>query len=225
MCAVEPIGYWTPGSATLFYRIAEAARIRSENRPVIGEPLHNALTALVFAHATIEAHVNETFALASLFAERNELLSRFAAVDEEIFDFLNVGIKYQLARIMMTGVSYDRGQKPFSELIFLVSLRNDLLHPKPLKKKVGVLPDGTVEEKHDKLIDGLVSRGLYTPPTLPEPVPKQVGGWRDCLKSPETEQWACKTAYEMTESLLQVVPKPFDQLLGSIKDGQSVSGA
>ncbi len=62
-------------------------------------------------------------------ARRGKLLADTLEVIEEERGQLT--LKFHVAKLILTGVSYETGTKPFQDLELLLKIRNSLTHPRP----------------------------------------------------------------------------------------------
>lgn len=110
-----------------------AAEARRSDRTVMAP---DALVAVVMAAAATEAFINEVGAYYKLGHrewEPRETASGVAhAAAEE--NRGSTKLKYLMASLTLSGHMFDQGTQPFQDFSTLMSIRNDLMHPKPLDR-------------------------------------------------------------------------------------------
>src|SRR5262249_23130517 len=103
----------------------------------------HSLVVIVFAALSVEAFINELAEMAGRDVDSNDrghvagrpaevqVLADLAAVLGEIEDTRGtVELKYLMLSRLLTGATPDQGAQPYQDFRDLVSLRNDLVHPR-----------------------------------------------------------------------------------------------
>jgi hypothetical protein len=130
------LSFWPPNSPTLFsIAVDSAKRITGVPR----EGGHNeALVSVVFAAASLEAFLNESAYLAGRKAGspgEPPAVSAFAQVIEEAEESKgSIQSKFQLANLVLSGETYDKGAAPYQEFSDLIAVRNLLMHGKGIEQ-------------------------------------------------------------------------------------------
>jgi hypothetical protein len=187
-----------------------SAEARDRARRSEGQQTSEALTAILFAALATEALINEIGVAASRAAslhpetERDDALADLAATLDLIEKAQGqIDLKYQLASKVLVGVTLPRGEPPFQDFANLITLRNELVHPRHR--------DRTTEAGHvepaSKVIRDLRQRGLTsTGGRQPGDVPGGVS-WLDEIKSSGVANWAYVTAREIIVAVLKMLPE------------------
>jgi hypothetical protein len=123
------MSFWPPNAPTLF-----SIAVNSANS-IVG-PLRvgghkEALVSVVFAAASMEAFLNESVYLAESTRSVQPVISTFAQVIGEAEEAkAQIQAKFQLANLILTGRSYDKGSPPYQDFSDLCAVRNSLMHGK-----------------------------------------------------------------------------------------------
>ncbi len=125
-------GTWIT-AGTLFGVAKEAYRrtegTASDRAP--GRP--DALVAVIFSVVAMEAFINE---IAELASQNNPHLAPQPLSISVLANLLteaeqgSLQLKFSIAKAVLDGVPYDKGGRPFQHFQLLVSLRNQLVHPR-----------------------------------------------------------------------------------------------
>jgi hypothetical protein len=164
-----------------------------------------ALVAIVFAAASLEAFINEAAELASIIDVPGEVtptsVKTFASTAEEVGTGRgSIRLKFLLAKAAFQGETYDKGTQPYQDFNSLVDLRNALVHLKPRDKII--IQDGTLSVEVPSVINGLRSRKI-----LAEFGPKSFVTWTALISTRAVARWACNTAAAMVHSVLDILPE------------------
>jgi hypothetical protein len=174
------------------------------------------LVAIAFAAISLEAFINEITALAvsqrdlyeevihdSHLREMYNIPARVralaTALDEAEESQGQLLLKFQLARIVLTGEGYAKGVAPFQDVALLIKLRNALMHHRPEGTEWDA---GVQEHRIPKIVSSLISRGLLEPPVQEEHI-----AWSNYVSRPAVSAWACNSAKFMIEDLCGLLPE------------------
>lgn len=161
------------------------------------------IISVVFAAASCEAFLSE---LAECATEGQNtvpaaLESLAQLVSEAEKSRAQIGLKYQVARLALTGKAWDRGANPFQDFSSLIELRNSIVHLKIAKIEVRGLND--VKMKYPKIVQSLQSRNLLIDLSGGTNV---VADWLFVVSTPAVARWACNAAANIVLDLLDTVP-------------------
>lgn len=171
----------------------------------------DSLAAVVMAAASCEAFINELGEHIPVLAEAT---ASWAPMPTALIDFATafapiesqrgpVTLKYLIASLTSQGRMFIAGEPPFQGFSELVRLRNGLMHLRPS------------DTRAQKMTAALAQRGdAYRVATGVEME------WVDRLETPETAEWACRTAREMILAVLAMIPDPdphFEQVKLTIR--------
>jgi hypothetical protein len=204
---------WLNAGAVFSVAKAAANRRIAQRRRSARYP-NDALVAIVFSTAALEAFINET---ANLALQRFRYLPRDRIVDEHptVEQFGNecerierdrerksLQAKFRAASKLFTGAPYAEGRRPYQPFAQLIDLRNEIMHARA--------DDFPAIRFHG---EGL----LADPPPVARKltgvklgVPKKggMGSYVQWLDSPDVARWACNAASAMVQSVLGMVPAP-----------------
>jgi hypothetical protein len=194
--------------AKTLFDIARRAYDRTKDVSGDRDPLQkDALVAITFSAATLEAFINEAADLAwrmrpvSL-PPRAESLTTFGKLAREV-ETLQGGVqfKYHLASTVFAGHPYDEGRPPFQDFDDLLTLRNRLLHLRPMGEVEPTLRGRMVVE-NPPFVERLRGRNITAIAINTEtPVP-----WIDRISTRAAARWACNSAAEMIRSVVTMAP-------------------
>jgi len=164
-----------PGGAvtsTVLYAGVHFAAAREAARRMLTDELAgrtssagDALAAIMCAVAAAEAFVTEQAVVARACAEAaaaanrqlpNLSLLAQILLEEDVTSKASITSRYACAKLILTGSTYAKGQAPFQDFAFLVTIRNSVAHLKPSEVQD--------VERHRTLFAGLVTRKLCAPP-------------------------------------------------------------
>lgn len=189
----------------VLYRVAMDALYRTIQRstndrePVLGD----ALVAIMFSAATLEALISEMQIVAKLSSINFAKAAKMAAVGEVLEEAeennAQLHLKYLLVSALLAGKTFDKGAAPFQDFSLLIKLRNAIVHMKPTELD-GKLPG---------FFKSLQSRKLAA---VDKPGVKR--NWVEAISTTAAAHWACETAAIMTASLRTLASPPEDTPLG-----------
>ncbi len=206
------IPYVFTGSAALFDQAKHALQTIDEKKVFPREHgQRDAIIAVVFSALALEAFINEVGDLAASprASGPNDppSVSAMGTVLQEVEEGRgSVQLKYQMAKLILSGTVYDKSQQPYQDFRMLVSLRDALAHIKRLGL-YEITDEGLNPlSKPPNVIGQLRSRKLLADVSgLKQPV-----GWIEELESLVTARWACTTTAEMIWSVIETIPdSPF----------------
>lgn len=187
----------------MLFSTAQTASSRAASNDV-SPGSNDALIAIVFAAAAVEASINEIAELASQptihGAPNPQEISSCAALLSEVEDSRGTTtLKYMMARAALTGTTYDKGSQPYQDFALLLDLRNALLHLK--FDRIHNVKVNEVDVQHPRVIDRLRSRGLLAPTDK-----NTIASWVYLINTPVVAKWACGACSAMVKSLVACIP-------------------
>jgi hypothetical protein len=191
--------------------IADEARARAERFANEHTPADfgQGPVAVVFAVAATEAYINEVSHLvkqdAYLYPD-TPLVDFGAQMTQAVANKMSIEEKYLLASKLL-GQPFQRGQKPFQDLVTVIAARNFLVHQIPVLSEV---------------IANLEQVGIATKRTTfrnyldeDEPMGSQV----DALSNPTVARWACDTAANIIVAVMDMFPPCASASVGLLRSG------
>jgi hypothetical protein len=162
----------------------------------------DALVAVVFAAAALEAFMNEVGKLAAVRSEANPPFVKILGdVLEEIEESDGgVRLKFLLARAVLAGEAYDKGSQPYQDFALLFALRNHLVHMRP-REQMEYTDESGVSFTPPKIVERLRSKNILAKVDADAATQFIV-----FISTRAVARWACNVAAEMLRSLLAVVP-------------------
>lgn len=167
---------------------------------------NDALVAILFSAATLEAMAMEL----ALLAERqthltpNSTLESLSAILKETEDARgSTRLKFLLAKAILTGATYVKGELPYQDFDTLLALRDSIVHLKPesMANPIRVL------------------KGLRAKEICAEKVPNQLTSWLSDIGTRAVARWACNVVANMVDSL-RIPALERSPLLGSYIGGR-----
>ncbi|MBR9910408.1 MAG: hypothetical protein GYB33_08675 [Gammaproteobacteria bacterium] len=186
-------------SAITLYRIATEARDRSS------ESQEQALVSLMFSFNALEAFINETVTCCKM-----TTVGRLAEHEKTYYSIMNdlqknkasTQIKFDLGKLLLSGVSWNHNEKPYQDFKLLLKVRNELVHRKSemheeeLVKGVGFI-EKTIND-HPKFFKELQSKKLIYNSSLD-------CSWIDLVQNISFASWCCDTALSMNQAFLNSI--------------------
>ena len=201
---VELIGGFIINSAHCFSIARDAADRALRSSP--SDRSHcssDPLVAVVFATAAIDAFANELGELARVHIGQSEppVVANLAALlgDAESGK-ASTALKFQLARIVLAGVGFDRGSSPYQDFALLLDLRNDLVHMK--FERVWPSPPDNLRMEYPEIVKRLRSKNVIAELEPPE----ALASWVAMVSTPATARWACNAATRIVRDIIALVP-------------------
>lgn len=188
-------------TAGQLYRVGKQAHARTKDAVTDLEPGHSdALVAILFSAAALEAFINEAAEIATVVSMDNPSepsgVGVFSKLMEEIENSRgSIKLKFLAARLVFSGLTYDKGAPPYQDFVLLMDTRNALVHLRPRERLVIAGP-----MEMPNLVIRLESRKILTllgvgPST-----------WTERISTRSAARWACNSAAEMFQSVVQAVP-------------------
>ncbi|MEU7939154.1 hypothetical protein [Microbispora bryophytorum] len=174
-----------------------------------GQPVAEALTAILFSALSAEAFINELAEVAERVTDLPQSEAQFRTFSDlaETLDMIEksqgqIDLKYQLASKVLSGKTFRRGESPLQDFSNLIQLRNELVHPRHRDRTTSM---GHVQPAA-KIIRDLQQRGLTT--TRGRKQGDVPGGmsWLDEVKSAAVAGWAYETARVTITAILEMLP-------------------
>lgn len=179
-------------SRTLF-RLAKEALSRINSGDSDTSPgQHDALAAIVFSTAALEAAVEE-LSLTARIAARAQGMPPYlhtlaAALELAEEGRASVRVKYNLAKLITTGVTFDRSSQPYQDFSDLVKLRDSVVHLKP----------APVSEAQSKLEERLRAKGICA-----QRQSRELADWVRCVSTRAVAKWACGVPRRVADAFLE----------------------
>jgi hypothetical protein len=188
-------GYF--GNSGILYLVAKKAYERTTSAPSdTAFDQDEALVAILFSAATLEAFINEFDLFANISSNLlypHAMLRFLAQVLSEIETSRgSVRLKYLLAKSVLSGVPYEKGKKPYQDFDLLFRIRDEIVHMRPDKIK---------REPH-KIIAALSARGLCA-----KDDPHVKSTWLSQIKTRAVARWACNVVRDMVASIKDSLPE------------------
>jgi hypothetical protein len=171
------------------------------------------IIAIVFSALTVEAFINELMEAADVDAEQRERYGMASPVLDTLGDLASIlgaieadrgslALKYQMARKVLTGHTFSKGEAPFQSFSKLVALRDLLVHARP---RDGVDAVGNVLPK-SPLLRNFRQRG-WTRTRAPKPGERVPGmAWNLDIQTDKMAAWAYTTACGIIQALGAEIP-------------------
>ena len=184
----------------VIYKVAYDAQRRlvakaSSDRAPAG---NDALVAIVFAAASLEAFINELGERAGQpigGAPHPQALEALATLWNEVERVRgSVDLKFNMAAFAFTGRVFDKGSQPYQDFATLMRVRNALVHLRPLDEVTGM------EVTPAKLLSKLPRNVLTTNPRA---------SWVTRIYTRAMATWACNAAVEMAQAIVGMVPDSY----------------
>ena len=158
-----------------------------------------ALIAIVFSVAALEAFLNEAAELAGDPYWDHEAISTFADIMADVERF-RLEAKLVLAGWIFSGKRLDKGQQPYQDFNLLIELRNSLIHYKPNPS----IPDtSTPEQIRHALTEKFRSKNILADDEDPKLQPYS---WIYRFQTKAIANWSCRTAALMVKDLVSQTP-------------------
>ena len=150
---------------------------------------NDALVAILFSAATLEAFVMELALLAdgdSKLFGRTDLQALADILDETESSRASIRLKFLLAKLILSGKPYEKGSLPYQDFETLFALRDAIVHLKPEK----------ITGDPHKILQRLRAKDLCEPPE-----PHATGSWLGQVSTRSVARWACNVVVDMIQSL------------------------
>jgi hypothetical protein len=176
-------------------RAAEARRLDLSSTPP------DALVSIVMAAAATEAFINELQGYYGLEEISDSLQPTELACAEALAEVErsrgSTELKYLVASLTLSGQMFDKARQPFQDFSILMTVRNNLMHPKPLDRfddsgRVMVPPRFMHDFEQRKMT---YQRDAQTSVS-----------WLNLLETEKVASWACQAAIEIIVSVINIAP-------------------
>ncbi len=186
-----------------FYQIAKDGYLKASQ----GFEIHrqnDALISIIFSALALEAFINEVLSIAKdvkASGETEAFLDKLIdAIDESPSKKKNTQEKFMLASQALDS-GFKKGGNPYQNFADLFKLRDCLVHLKP-EDRIEEGENGEVKYLGRKLTERLRSKGIFQEYTQLESMTLLVSTAKAAL-------WACNTASEMINAILDKIPTSF----------------
>lgn len=174
------------------------------------------LVAIVFSAAACETFINEVVSSARLAPNKNEHAEEFAHIMESLEDSrANIKIKFMLAKRILCGRAYRKGEQPFQDFALLENVRNHVMHGKlsELKFKQGTAGFPT-EDLHPSLkkMESLNILAEFPGAT------NVVAGSVLRLSTPAVAAWAHRSARRIIDDLVDSIPAEWGTAIVQVRE-------
>lgn len=185
------------------YEIAKNGYLKASQ----GYEIHrqnDALVSIIFSALALEAFINEMLSLAEdakKAGETEAFLDDFIdAIDESVSKKKSTQHKFLLASEALNS-PFKKGENPYQNFADLFRLRDCLVHLKP-EDRIEEGENGEVKYLGRKLTESLRSKGIFQNCT-------QLKSITLLVSTAKAAQWACNTASEMVNAILDKIPTSF----------------
>jgi hypothetical protein len=183
-------------NAGVLFRLAKAAyqNTKSASSDTLADQ-DDALVAIIFSAATLEAFIMELAHLAAIDAAsstRESPARLLAAVLTEAEESCaSVRLKYCVSKALLSRRTYDKGAKPYQDFHLLFRVRDSIVHLKPER----------IEEEPHKIVKALSSMGLCE-----REDPHARSSWLAQISTRAVARWACNVVSDMVSSIRDCFP-------------------
>jgi hypothetical protein len=197
-------------AGSLFAVAKEAcARAQASDTNLRSHVSHDPLVAIVFAAAAGEAFINEISCLADQRSmadpgfdpdprEVHDLISLLSAIEDS---HVPTSLKFLIAKLALTGQTYDRGASPYQDFAILMELRNSLVH----LRSEGIEGEeiGSMRVKYPRVADKLRAKNVLA--QLEDEA--GLASWLFVLSTAAAAMWACNAASSIVKDLVESIPE------------------
>lgn len=194
------------GIAKTAYERAKASA-NNDRAIVNGDPV----VAIVFAAAAGEAFINEIAEMAPMkFGHLPELgnapdqidsLGRL--LDETERSKGTTKLKYMVAKVALTGKSYDKGLPPFQDFSLLMDLRNALMHMQ--LDRINSVEPAKVDIQYPAVVSKLRSKAILAV-VEGDDTNNAIVSWLSRVSTPAAARWACNTTAAIVKDVADSIP-------------------
>lgn len=170
-------------------------------------PSASPMVALLFSALWLEAYVNNVLETLSWYVEQGTKLPRrlktLGSVAAELEEHrAQLPEKVHLISAVLRGCGFDRGERPYQDVDFLLAMRHRIVHSRTYR----IARDPSSERfvvlgEPKKLKQGLIDRGIL------DRVKDRGFSWDIALHRPELGQWAYSTAHQMSRAVGDCFPR------------------
>lgn len=185
-----------------FYEIAKNGYLKASQGFAIHRQ-NEALVSIIFSALALEAFINEVLSLAKDTKQSGETeayLDKLIDAIDESTSKKSTREKFMLASEALNS-GFNKGENPYQNFADLFRLRDCLVHLKP-EDRIEEGENGEVLYLGRKLTERLRSKGIFQKYTTLESITLLVSTAKASL-------WACNTASEMVNAILDKIPSSF----------------
>lgn len=185
-----------------FYQIAKDGYLKASQCFEIHRQ-NDALISIIFSALALEAFINEVLSLAKDAKQAGEseaFLDKLIDAIDESASKKSTREKFMLASEALNS-SFKKGENPYQNFADLFRLRDCLGHFKP-EDRIEEGENGEFKYLGRKLSERLRSKGIFQNHTQVESITLLVS-------TAKAAQWACNTASEMVNAILDKIPTSF----------------
>jgi hypothetical protein len=190
------------------YKIANEAYLRIVEGEDPKKFHQDTIVVLIFSVITLESFISELLNFASKFHKMHPRIEVFAEFFKELDSRESSGslkTKYYMAKWLLTGTTFKRGEAPFQDFSMLVDIRNAITHLKP---------DELGGKKIETLLSRLKEKGLIDEYEHELPIivaggvekRKARGLWLRNLYDLRVAKWACNTVPNIIQGIIEDAP-------------------
>jgi hypothetical protein len=186
-------GYFLNSGVLFNVAISAYERLKSAPTDKTGNQ-NNALVAVLFSAATLEAFVMELGLMAkaeSAMSGHKPLRSVAEILDEAEASRASTRLKFLLAKAVLGGETYETGSQPYQDFDILFAMRDAIIHLKP---------ERITGEPH-RIIERLRAKDLCK-----DEEPGVTASWLGQISTRSVARWACNVVVDMFESLKSCLP-------------------
>jgi hypothetical protein len=186
------LGGYSINSGILFGMAVKAHQRLKDSVSDTTPDQRDALVAILFSAATLEAYINELTLYANQAPGVQGPFQMLAGVLNSIEEGNgSVREKYMLAKIVLSGEPYNKGARPYQDFALLFTIRNAIVH---------MQPEHITEDEHH-LLKRLKAKKLCAAP------PKgSRAGWIYLIATRAMSRWACNIVGDMVDSIRSCMP-------------------
>jgi len=162
-----------------------------------------AIVEIVLAVMTLETFINELAELPAYPPEFEDgRVAQFADIMREVEKSRgSLETRYRFAKWIFAGRAYDMGQTPYQDFALLLSLRNALVHLKPMDWEIDETSFG-LTVNHPSVVERLKSKRLIV-----DTDSKEKGRtWLQVVSTKEVAKWACNRVVAMIRGAIDDLP-------------------
>jgi hypothetical protein len=196
-------------NAAVMFNIALKAYEKTGLIHLAENPLkQDAIVAIIMSVVSLETFINEVAELAAHphpvgprgpYPVPANVANLAFVLEDLVHKRESIKLKFQLAKILLSGESYAKGEQPYQDFALLIELRNAIIHQRPLdvfrfdpdRRGVVTTPPDILEKLRSK--DILYAETQTT--------------WINQVMTSAAARWACNAAANMVHSITNIVPE------------------
>lgn len=179
-----------------------------------GQP--EALTSVIYASMSVETFINEMVFQAEWHCKSHPDPHASIRAFVDVMDELEASkapltTKILMGKFILSGLPFTKGTNPYQHFALLTRLRNEIVHQKA-HEELQWDDEGNPFIKKRNILDSFRALGVLGEiDTNPEIEPDVlITNWLDDISTRAMARWACDTASEIVNAMLDAVP---DELL------------